>query len=116
MTLYIVYGGESGDDLFEGECTNTVNVGILARQTGPDGPVSMKCLSASPNPKRFNLLRSSSTVSNCEAVVSSFGCVEPDDATSSNPSGMGFLFRIKASAPLVTKFENRLSDLPPRRL
>jgi hypothetical protein len=48
---YIVYDGESGDVRFEGECTITLNDdGILARQTGPDGPVSMKGSSTSPNP------------------------------------------------------------------
>jgi hypothetical protein len=72
---YIVYDGESRDVHFEGECTNTLKDGILARQTGPDGPVLMKCLSASPNPtsRRFDLLRSSATVSNCDVVVGHHG-------------------------------------------
>ena len=47
---YIVYDGESRDVRFEGECTNKLkDDGILARQAGPDGPVSIKCSSASPN-------------------------------------------------------------------
>lgn len=33
---YIVYDGESRDVRFEGECTNTLKDGILARQTGSD--------------------------------------------------------------------------------
>jgi hypothetical protein len=49
---YIVYDGESRDVRFEGECTITLkDDGILARQTGPDGPVLMKGSSASPNPR-----------------------------------------------------------------
>jgi hypothetical protein len=49
---YIVYDGESRDVRFEGECTNTLkDDSILARRTGPDGPVSIKCSSASPNPR-----------------------------------------------------------------
>ena len=64
-----MYDGESKDVRLEGECTNTLKDGILARQTGPDGPVSMKCLSASPNPRRFNLLQQT-VASNCDVVVS----------------------------------------------
>jgi len=116
VTVYMVYAPDRPDVLFDGECTRTSKTGALARHTGPAGPVSIKCLSASPSPRRLEDLRSSSTASNCEAVVSSFLCDVKVEASSGNGSGVGLPLSRNASAPLVTKVENLFNDLPPRRL
>lgn len=108
---------EKPDVLFDGECTRTLKAGVLARHTGPADPVSMKCRSANPNPRRLEFLRSSSIASNCEAVVSSFPCnVEVDANASGGGSPIGLPLSRNDSAPLVTKVENLFNDLPPRRL
>jgi len=92
----------------------------LERHAGPADPVSIKCLSASPKPRRLSFVRSSSAASNCDAEVSSFKCPEVDaeinGLVSVTTEDSGLPFRRNASAPLVTKLENLLIDFPPSKL
>lgn len=102
VTEYMVYAPESMEVRLEGEWTRMRKGGTLVRHAGP---VSTKCLSASPRP---GCRLSSSTT---ELVVDSLACPCPGGVTcSSEPC------RTHSSAPLVTKVEKRLSCLPPSRL
>lgn len=99
---------ERVDVLFDGECTNTRNGGILGFQAGP---ASTKCLSASPKPKRLNRLFSSSSI---ESVEISFSWPDPGGGVIAVSAALPL--STHSSAPLVTKLENLLRLLPPRRL
>lgn len=113
----MVYAPVIPDVLLEGEWTNILNAGVLACHRGPAGPASTRCLSASPKPRMLIAVRSSSTASAIDAEVSSLEC--PDVVPkfiALGGGGAAVPLSTNASAPLVTKLENRFRDFPPRRL